>query len=124
MTFSSGWTVSPCGNPKTMDCAAGSQNGHLTAASGHGPVRWLSKVIEAVGNRVFRADDQWAIEHNLQITPRHGGLSRSYRDPRFDTLHACPRCSGSGGNPGEPCAACAGTGRVTWADCYREGQLR
>jgi len=107
-----------------MGCTAGSRNGHLTEVGGHGPVRWLSKVIEAVGNRVFRTDDQWAIEHNWQITRRHGGLSRSYRDPRFDTLRACPRCGGSGGIPDEPCATCDGTGRVRRVASYPEGQLR
>jgi len=106
-----------------MDCTAGSRNGHLTAVGGHGPVRWLSKVIEAVGDRWFRSDDQRAIEHNWQIARRHGGLSRSYRDQRFDTLYPCFQCGGSGGTNREPCAACDGTGRVIWADCYREGQL-
>jgi hypothetical protein len=106
-----------------MDCTAGSRKGHLTAAGGQGPARWLSKVIEAVGDRLFRTDDQWAIEHNLQVTRGRGGLSRSYRDPRFDTLYACLQCGGSGRTSREPCAECHGTGRVTWADCYREGQL-
>ena len=106
-----------------MSCTASSRNGHLTEVGGHGPVRRLSSVIEAAGDRLFRRDDQWAIEHNLQITAHHGGLSRRYRDPRFDTLYACLRCGGSGGTDREPCAECEGTGRVTWADCYREGQL-
>ena len=106
-----------------MDCTAGSRRGHLTAVGGHGPVHWLSKVIEAVGDRLFRSDDQRAIERNWQITKRHGGLSRSYRDPRFDTLYACLQCGSSGRTSREPCAECHGTGRVTWADCYRESQL-
>jgi hypothetical protein len=106
-----------------MDCTAGSRNGHLTEVGGHGPVRWLSKIIEAAGDRLFRRDDQRANAYGWQITKRHGGLSRSYRDPRFDTLYACLRCGGSGRTSHEPCTECEGTGRVTWADCYREGQL-
>jgi DnaJ-class molecular chaperone len=77
-----------------------------------------------VGDRLFRFDDQLAIERNWQITKRHGGLSRSYRDPRFDTLHACFQCGGSGRTDREWCAACDGTGRVTWADSYRERVLQ
>ena len=108
-----------------MGCTAGSRNdGYLTGVGGQEPVRWLSKFIAAVGDRLFRRDDQWAIEHNWQITKRHGGLSRSYRDPRFDTLCACSRCTGSGGYPDEPCTACGGTGRVRLTASYPEGQLR
>ena|SRR5690348_7359757 len=107
-----------------MGCTAGSRNGYLTVVGGHGPVRWLSRLIEAAGDRLFRSDDQWAIEHNWQITKRHGGLSRSYRDPRFDMLRACLRCSGSGGYPDEPCVTCDGTGRVRLTASYPESQLR
>ena len=124
MTFSSGWGGSLCGNPITMGCTAGSRNdGYLTGVGGHGPVRWLIRLIEAAGDRLFRSDDQWAKDHDWQITKRHRGLSRSYRDPRFDTLYACLQCGGSGRTDRRPCAECEGTGRVTWADCYREGQL-
>jgi hypothetical protein len=107
-----------------MSCTAGSQDGHLTAVGKHRPVRWLSKVIEAVGDRLFRFDDQRAIERNWQITKRHSGLGRSYRDLRFDTLYPCFQCGGSGRTDREPCAECDGTGRVTWTDSYRERLLR
>ena len=107
-----------------MSCTAGSRNdGYLTGVGGHGPVRWLIRLIEAAGDRLFRSDDQWAKDHDWQITKRHRGLSRSYRDPRFDTLYPCFQCGGSGRTDRERCAECEGTGRVTWADCYREGQL-
>jgi hypothetical protein len=99
------------------------RDGHLITASEHGPVRWLRRLIEAAGDRLFRTDDQTAIKNHWQITKRHSGLSRSYRDPRFDTLYTCLRCGGSGRTDREPCAECGGTGRVTWADCYRESQL-
>ena len=108
-----------------MSCTAGSRNdGYLTGVGGHGPVRWLRRLIETAGDRLFRTDDQTAIKNNWQITKRHGGLSRRYRDPRFNTLLACSRCSGSGGYPDEPCATCGGTGRVRLAASYPEGQLR
>jgi hypothetical protein len=123
MTFPSGWRPSRCGNPIDMECTAGSRNGHLTTASEHGPVCWLRRLIEAAGDRLFRTDDQTAIKNNWQITKRHGGLSRSYRDPGFDTLYPCFQCGGSGRTDRAPCAECDGTGRVTWADSYRERQL-
>jgi hypothetical protein len=76
-----------------------------------------------VGDRFFRFDDQRAIGYNWQITARRGGLCRSYRDPRFDTLYPCFQCGGSGRTNRGSCAECDGTGRVTWADSYRESQL-
>ncbi|HEY2443745.1 MAG TPA: hypothetical protein VGI31_11455 [Streptosporangiaceae bacterium] len=72
--------------------------------------RWLAGLAEAAGRRWFAADDRAAIGHGWQITARRGGLARSYRDPRFDSLLACPRCSGGRGQ--EPCDLCDGTGRV------------
>jgi len=70
---------------------------------------WLS----AVGSRIFEADDRLARDRGWQITPRRGGLSRNYRDPRFDSLVACTACSGRGRNSRDAtCPDCAGTGRI------------
>jgi hypothetical protein len=44
----------------------------------------LVRVLSAIGGTIFRAPDSRAREHGWQIIPRHGGLSRTYRDPRFD----------------------------------------
>jgi hypothetical protein len=112
------------GNPISMDCTAGSRDGRLITACDSLPRSWLGRLLDAVGGWVFRADDRAAIQYGWQITTHHGGLSRSYRDPRFDTLHACPRCNGSGGRDDAPCVPCDGTGRVSRAVSYPEGQLR
>jgi hypothetical protein len=76
-------------------------------------VRWLRKLAETAGQRLFARDDLMAAEHGWQITTRCGGLGRRYRDPRFGTLRSCPRCAGLGAVEGEPCWACTATGRVT-----------
>ena len=76
-------------------------------------IRWLRKRAETAGQRLFACDDLRAIHNGWQITTRCGGLGRQYRDPRFDTLRSCPRCAGRGTAGGEPCGACAATGRIT-----------
>jgi hypothetical protein len=72
-------------------------------------IRWLS----AFGNKIFEADDRRARDRDWEITPSHGGLSRSYRDPRFNYLRRCRACNGFGCSPdGVTCASCHGAGRV------------
>jgi hypothetical protein len=84
--------------------------------------RWLAGRIAAVGARLFAAEDLAATQHGWQITQRRGGMGRSYRDPRFDTLRSCPRCHGSGATDGNPCIPCDATGRVSLAAPSREDQ--
>lgn len=74
---------------------------------------WLSDRLRAFGEQWFAEDDQHAREHGWQITQRHGGLSRRYRDPRFDSLSSCPWCEGSGQAGDQECPACRGTGRLS-----------
>lgn len=74
-------------------------------------VNWLAALAERAGTRLFARDDVFAIQHGWQITRRHGGLGRRYRDPRFDGLRTCPECNGEGLAWGEPCISCRGTGR-------------
>lgn len=74
---------------------------------------WLARLTEKAGNRLFAGDDQAARNHGWQVIARWGGLGRRCRDPRFDTLRACPECEGGGYAGGEPCGVCQGTGRVT-----------
>jgi hypothetical protein len=76
-------------------------------------VRWLLNCLEEAGNRLFASSDQAAGEHGWQITRRHGGLSRRYRDPRFGSLISCPRCRGNGQTGKSPCRPCQATGRLT-----------
>jgi hypothetical protein len=83
----------------------------------------LGRFLETVGARLFRADDRTAVEHGWQITASRGGLSRLYRDPRFDTIRACPKCSGDGVTDSEPCVPCDGTGRVIRVALCRQGEL-
>jgi hypothetical protein len=66
-----------------------------------------------IWDRLFAADDARARERGWQITVQRGGLSRSYRDPRFDLLMACAECRGAGvGAEDRPCRVCPGTGRL------------
>jgi hypothetical protein len=73
----------------------------------------LLRGISVIGGKIFLADDCRARKQGWQIIPRHGGFSRTYRDPRFDLLAACTKCNGRGQNPhGITCPDCHGIGRV------------
>jgi hypothetical protein len=73
----------------------------------------LLRALRAIDNKIFWADDCRARDHGWQIIPRHGCLSRGYRDPRFDRLTVCTVCNGRGGHAcGSPCSACHGAGRI------------
>jgi hypothetical protein len=66
-----------------------------------------------LGDALFARSDARARDRGWQVGRSRSGLHRSYRDPRFDLLHRCARCNGSGLNPhGSDCARCYGTGRV------------
>ena len=45
---------------------------------------WLTEIPHRVGTRLFLACDEEAYWRGWEITPTCGGLSRSYRDSRFD----------------------------------------
>jgi hypothetical protein len=75
--------------------------------------RWAARQLSAAGNRIFFCCDEEACWRGWQITRRHGGLARTYRDPRCDTLVSCPRCGGNGDRDCEAaCRLCDGTGRL------------
>ena len=76
----------------------------------------LQRGSSVIGRKVFRSSDYRAHQHGWQIIPGHGGLSRTYRDPRFDHLAACMTCHGRGRDPRDiTCSDCQGTGRVSLA---------
>lgn len=74
---------------------------------------WLAAFPARLGDRLFAANDTEAYWHDWQVTKTHGGLGRSYRDPRFGLLAECPKCRGAGGTAKLPCPPCHGTGRIT-----------
>jgi hypothetical protein len=41
-------------------------------------------LLQAIGDRLHKGGDLRASQHGWQVTTRHGGMSRTYRDPRFD----------------------------------------
>jgi hypothetical protein len=49
---------------------------------------WLLAQIALAGDRVFRADDALAAARGWQVAVGRAGLTRTYRDPRFDQLAA------------------------------------
>jgi hypothetical protein len=86
--------------------------GTVAALLGH-LAGWMRGHLRAVGERLYEGPDRQAREYGWQITVRHGGLARCYRDPRFDLLAACGKCGGTGaGADDRPCPRCSGTGRV------------
>jgi hypothetical protein len=91
---------------------------HVTDLSAPGNIpfdlaRRVAYKLKAAGDRIFFAADEEACWWGWEITRRHGGLARTYRDPRCDTLLPCPRCGGTGGRDCEAaCRLCDGTGRL------------
>jgi hypothetical protein len=96
----------------------GSRIGNIVGLAAAVLLSWLAYIPRRLGDRLFTWNDSEAYWHGWQITKVHGGLGRRYRDPRFDTLAACPQCQGGGANTKDcsadtPCAPCRGTGRVS-----------
>lgn len=67
---------------------------------------WLTRLAERIDDWLFAAEDARAKSRDWQVTRR--GLGRVYRDPRWDSVHACEVCDGVGGD----CVVCGGTGVV------------
>lgn len=78
------------------------------------PLDLLLRLVRAFGSKIFQKDDQFAADQGWQIVSRHGGLSRTYRDPRFNSLASCPVCDGLGNVPDSSiCTRCGRSGRIT-----------
>jgi hypothetical protein len=96
----------------------GARAENVLVLTGRVLLSWLAAIPRRLGDRLFTMNDTEAYWRGWQITKTHGGLARSYRDPRFDTLAECARCRGTGSNGAGvntdvPCAPCLGTGRIT-----------
>jgi hypothetical protein len=76
--------------------------------------RQLRLFVFRLGAALFAAPDAQARRNGWIITPRWGGLARTYRHERFARFRQCGACLGSG-FAGTACAPCGGTGRVTVA---------
>src|SRR6202167_5796877 len=88
---------------------ASDEDGWLARATGR-----LALLIGAFSDQFFQADDARASQYGWQITTRHAGLTRTYRDPGFHRLRSCPACRGTGTGPDDrACDRCAGTARLT-----------
>lgn len=73
----------------------------------------IGTATSRLGEALFARSDARARSSGWEVTSSRRGLSRSYRDPRFDLIRSCPQCAGSGVTPrGRDCARCFGTGRV------------
>lgn len=78
---------------------------------------FIEGLLERIGQRAFRAEDEFATQHGWQVTSDRLGLRRTYRHPDFDQLASCPDCHGSGLLADAACDRCSGTGRVTLGQC-------
>jgi hypothetical protein len=81
-----------------------------------GPALRASRITGLPGwacDLIFAANDREARWRGWDTQRRHAGLSRCYRDPRFDTLIRCSRCHGLGTTTARSsCAHCSGIGRI------------
>lgn len=76
-------------------------------------IRKLAKRTRIFGDRLFHEQDVLARGQGWTIGNGRSGLSRTYRDPRFDRLRACPACGGRGKIPDRKrCRRCGGSGRI------------
>jgi hypothetical protein len=50
------------------------------------PLDLVIRLLRTLGGKIFQADDRYARDRGWQITSSRSGLSRTYRDPRFDSL--------------------------------------
>jgi hypothetical protein len=63
---------------------------------------WLGSLPHRVGARLFAMNDTEAGWRGWEATALHGGLGRSYRDPRFDLLRALRALDAQDPDSGRP----------------------
>jgi hypothetical protein len=77
-----------------------------------------------VGERLFAEPDADARSRGWEVSPRWGGLSRTYRDPRFNLRIPCSQCGGAVAIfPGGICTECEARARLL-LDQYAEHNLQ
>lgn len=81
----------------------------------HGRADLLTRLIAALQDRIWAADEAFASERRYHASRSPGGWSITVRDSRWDRRQLCEDCAVSGRQPitGVPCPRCAGTGVVT-----------
>jgi hypothetical protein len=75
---------------------------------------WFDRLLDRAGEWLFAdGEDARATARGWEVRRGAWG-TRTYRDPRWDTVHACSSCGGNGVRPtdGVACPDCAGTGVV------------
>ena len=97
--------------------------GRTLITAGRALLSWLVALPRRLADRLFVMNDAEAYWRSWQIIRTPGGLTRRYRDPRFDTLAECPQCRGAGSAATLPCPPCAGTGRITLGDRITLGEV-
>lgn len=73
--------------------------------------KWVLRHLRATEDKIFRAPDLDAASRGWQVR-RDRPFSRTYRDPRWDFVSACARCSGSGLVGVDECPDCEGDGTI------------
>jgi hypothetical protein len=87
------------------------QDHNLPTSSKRG---WFDRLLLRLGEWLFAADEDARATARGWEVRRGARGTRVYRDPRWDTVHACASCGGHGLSPsdGTACPGCAGTGVV------------
>jgi hypothetical protein len=74
----------------------------------------IVRLLETIDHTVFREPDLDALACGWEVR-RGRRLSRTYRDPRWDSITACPSCAGSSADGAHDCSTCAGAGTIRLA---------
>lgn len=79
---------------------------------------WLGRVAERIRRLCSALDDAIFEQSDLDANARgwearrDRPFTRTYRDPRWDSIAACPNCQGEGTFGAHPCGECDGRGTV------------
>ena len=82
---------------------------------------WWTRLLDMIDERVSRRIDDDARRRGWTVTVGPGRV-HTYRDPRWDSRHACEECRGTGCLGARPCDWCDGVGVVTERPGRRMGE--